>query len=388
MKLNPRQNASQTLTHAVNFVYEPIRCPVRWSEGIDDIPPWDWTREVSTDFVLHDVGHSKADDRYSEGFDHQDPDTFQEFPRLVRATIKNTKKPVKDVSLVDVFVALKKTRDFRHAVLEAVPQIGLLCHPSSGDLYPNSLAQWQDSVREVCFWNSLISFVILHRRESHESDAPRSKPPWEQETRIPFWDAFRHSLGIEPPSWQEQPHGANFIGAQRGTLDGAGQHGGVVEVVLGGWVTLNPQHPETQRGLQAGTIREPDDLPWLHDHSSSSDMHYLGLCDTAMRITKEAGSFLEFKKAIERHCFEQFFKSASGNLYRSDDINDLTTFKARVGALEGAYLELAGLWGNDGTSVCPQCGTVFIKSKPNKIYCRTACQSQVTSKRHYDSKKR
>ena len=366
--------SNQNLEFIAVFRYKPIRCPVRWSESVSDIPKWDWTRGVSPDFTLFDVEGSKADDPYWSGFSHREPSTHQEFPRLVRSTVKHEEMPPVAVSLIAEFKRLESkigTKEFKDSVLKAVPKIGLLEYPM-GIGCPNALFEWEYAAIEIQFWDALQKFVLK------KTDLSMYPLP------IEFWDEFRLSLGLKRPDWGEPPREANFIGGKRDTLDGAGLNGEIVEVGLGSWLKLNPKHPETDRGIRAGSVRTLENLPWFNDcdPSPSRKESLIYLTDIALQATRFAKNRKDFQKQLEEYCLGQFLEATSGSLFLENDI-----FFASVGALQGAYLELAKRWGFEGSDVCHHCGEVFLKTKGKvgEKYCPApkTCYDRAKSKRRY-----
>ena len=418
------------LRFVLNLIYIPTQVPVMWVEVPELIPAWDWTRgyaptqavyelvpntqelvmpakkpkppKTFEDFELlakNPVEYWSRDwsqicdnpSKYPEleriqrsknrqwFLDAPPPIIEIQFPRVVREhPAYLPKKPIQtpvSVVLASFWRWIGKDK-FKRDITEAISEIGLLQNTMGNQHRGNSLTDWELATLEAHFWrwfharltDKNTPLVLVNQNSFMASR------DWEQ-----LYADKRWSLKKSRDFWSPLPSGVTHVGRRRATLDGAGVDGEIVEIELGEWVRLNPDHPETKRCLATGQIT-PFDEPPLFDMGNATllEIQTDNLFWIARKLARESNDVIALQKRIGCYLREQFKEACDGCLYFDSESDNV---EARVGALDWARYELAQLFDSAKFETCLKCGLNFVPQHGNQIHCCDAHRNAHRPKR-------
>jgi hypothetical protein len=144
--------------------YHPAQPPVRWADTPDDVPPWDWTRNDVPGLwgcLLYPAEKAKRLDRWEDSKSIPGlslPRLVRDHPGHVVHPNFQTEKPRVWREVAKLWPLASKTdwqtpgSEFRNAITELVPRIGLMHADHQSVPGGETLHAWREFVMEMHFW--------------------------------------------------------------------------------------------------------------------------------------------------------------------------------------------------------------------------------------------
>jgi hypothetical protein len=332
----------------ISFEYDPACPPVIWAETPEDVPPWDWTRTVSSinPFVCFSEPPEVVK-TFSVWEDSRPAHPAWGYPRLVREHPGSVNREPFHGQVITKIAKLWKLTEgsnwreigsrFRMQVQKIVQEVGLL-RPSENtptkygqNLEADTIHAWFRVSLELFVWLEFLKLL-----EDAKNDFPLSSD---------FWYNIRK----------------NHASARQIKED--------EDFSLTWWMPKEAKKGQDFSGL------------WFMPESTFGQQWFSVSQWENEFIAKKIENFRDARILIANEFMKQFIGMA-GDLIKirpSDNQKGLTAF-VRAGAWAWSLYELAQLYGAFELRVCI-CGNPFAKGHGNTKYCSITCREKYKKRR-------